>query len=332
MKSLWRRFKEKRNARALNQYSKANALLKQDVSTRDAEQRVRVHTLMENGHADVERVGVRDKFWEDIYHHALTAKWPMFIYFSVVFYVLINLFFALLYRMAPEQISGVGDHPLRSLFFFSVQTLSTVGYGGMVPVGGYANTIVSVEVLIGMMINALATGIVFARFARPRARLMFSKNAVISNESGVPALCLRIANLRASVILAVDVEVALSRLVMSESGHLVRQFDQLLLVQSHIPILRFAHVMAHVIGADSPLHGRKIEELELEEAEVVVTVTGTDEALGQTVFARTAYRFTHVQHNHRFVDILVSGPDGRIVVDYTRFHDIEEHDPIPPRH
>lgn len=124
---------------------------------------------------------------------------------------------------------------------------------------------------------------------------------------------------------SVDVEVALSRLVMGENGHLVRKFDQLLLVQSHVPVLRFAFVMAHVIGPDSPLHGKTMAELEAEEAEIIVTVTGTDEALGQTVFARTAYRFDRVRNNHRFVDIVVSRPDGRIAVDYTRFHDVEQH-------
>lgn len=302
-------------------------MLNQDIHTHEAAHRLRKHLLLERGHEDVERIGVRDKFWTDIYHHALTARWPTFLYASVVFYVLINLLFALLYLCAPGQVSGLGENKLLSLFFFSVQTFSTVGYGGMVPVGSFANGVVAVEVLIGMMINALATGLVFARFARPRARIMFSQKAVIASENGIPALSLRIANLRTSVILAVDVEVTLSRLVMTPSGHLVRRFDPLPLLQSHAPMLRFAQVLAHVIGPESPLHGKDIATLEREEAEIVVTVTGTDEALGQTVFARTAYSFKHVEHNRRFVDILVSHPNGRIVVDYSRFHDIEESKP-----
>lgn len=324
MQSLWRRSRDKRSTKLAKERSEANALLNQEVHTHAAVHRLRKHLLLERGHEDVERVGLRDKFWTDIYHHALTARWPTFIYVSVIFYILINLLFALLYLCVPGQVSGLGENKLLSLFFFSVQTLSTVGYGGMVPTGGFANAVVAVEVLIGMMINALATGLVFARFARPRARLMFSQKAVIASENGIPALSLRIANLRSSVILAVDVEVALSRLVMTSSGHLARQFDPLPLVQSHMPMLRFAHVLAHVIGPESPLHGKDIAALEREEAEIVVTVTGTDEALGQTVFARTAYSFKHVEHNHRFVDILVSHPSGRIVVDYSRFHDIEE--------
>lgn len=302
-------------------------MLNQDVHTHEAVHHLRKHLLMERGHEVIERIGLRDKFWADIYHHALTARWVTFIYTSVIFYVLINLLFALLYLYAPEQVSGLGENTLLSLFFFSVQTLSTVGYGVMAPTGGYANGVVAVEVLIGMMINALATGLVFARFARPRARIMFSQKAVIGSENGIPAMSLRIANLRTSVILAVDVEVALSRLVMSPSGHLVRKLEPLPLLQSHFPIVRFAQVVAHVIGPESPLHGKDVDALKREEAEIVVTVTGTDEALGQTVFARTAYHFEHIQRNHRFVDILVSHPNGRIVVDYSRFHDIEEAQP-----
>ncbi|GAN62855.1 ATP-sensitive potassium transporter [Acetobacter indonesiensis NRIC 0313] len=336
MKSLWRRVREKREDQKAARYTKLDELPPQEgepgkprkprLSTKDAVKRFRAHALVEEkSHRDVVRVGLRDSVWTDLYHHALTASWPAFAYTAVLSYFLVNLFFALLYWLAPDQVTGDSKHTLLSLFFFSVQTLSTVGYGGMVPVGLYSNIVVTFEVLIGMMINALATGVVFARFARPRARIMFSNTAVISNENGVPALCIRIANLRMSVILSVDVEVALSRLVMVENGHLVRQFDQLLVVQSHVPVLKFAFVMAHVIGPDSPLHGKTVAELEHEEAEIVVTVTGTDEALGQTVFARTAYRFDKVRHNHRFVDIVASRPDGRIAVDYTRFHDIEEH-------
>ncbi len=334
MRRLWSCIREKYNAWHVARSARADLPLGSAAgheglglhfSAREAIHHFRAHALIENGHIDVERVGLRDSFWADIYHHALTARWSVFIYGSIGFYVLINLAFALLYFCVPGQVSGLGEQPLLSLFFFSVQTLSTVGYGGMVPVGPWANVIVSVEVLIGMMINALGTGLVFARFARPRARVMFSRTAVISNENGIPALCLRIANLRTSVILAVDIEVALSRLVMTESGHLARRFDQLLLIQSHVPILRFAFVMAHIIGPDSPLHGKTIAELEQEESEIVVTVTGVDEATGQTVFARTAYAFSRVQDNHRFVDILLTGSDGRIIVDFGRFHDVEKH-------
>ncbi|GEL63293.1 inward rectifier potassium channel protein [Kozakia baliensis] len=291
----------------------------------DAERRFRAHVLQERGgQQDVIRTGLADSIWTDLYHHTLTASWSEFIGWSVLLYLSTNLVFALLYRITSANITGVPDHNLLDLFFFSVQTLSTVGYGVMAPVGRVANTIVSVEALGGMMINALATGAVFARFSRPRARIIFSRQAVISSENNTPALCIRIANCRKSMVLSLDVELALSRLVMGENSHPVRRFIPMTLLQSHVPVLRFAFVLAHVIDEQSPLYGRTASELETDEAEIVVTVTGTDEATGQGVLARTAYSFDRVLHDHRFVDIIDVRPDGGLAVDYARFHDIEQ--------
>lgn len=294
------------------------------ITTREAVRRFRAHALEDKTHDDVVRVGVHDAMWSDLYHHALTASWVAFVGWAFLAYVLINLAFALLYAIAPGEVSGPHAPDLADLFFFSVQTLSTIGYGVWSPTGTWTNSVVSIEALLGMMINALATGAVFARIARPKARIMFSNQAVISDENGVSALCIRLANCRRSVILSLDVEVALSRLTVTADGHLERQFEPLLLVQAHVPVLRFAFVLAHVITETSPLHQHSLKELDSEEAEIVVTVTGTDEAMGQTVFARTAYAFDRVLWNHRFVDIVHTRPNGGIAVDYSRFHDTEE--------
>lgn len=295
------------------------------ISTREAVRRFRSHAQEDRKHEEVVRVGLEDALWSDLYHHALTANWVTFTFWAVVSYVVVNLFFSILYALVPGEVTG--PHPLSfwDLFFFSVQTLSTVGYGGMTPTGIGANIIVSFEVLLGMMINALAAGAVFARIARPRARIIFSNKAVISDESGVSVLCIRIANCRRSLILSVDVEVALSRLIVTHDGHLERRFEPLTLVQAHVPVLRFAFVLAHVLTEASPLHRHSLDELKTEEAEIIVTVTGTDEAMGQTVFARTAYAFDKVMHNHRFVDIIHTRPTGGLAVDYSKFHDVEEH-------
>ncbi|WP_407066047.1 ion channel [Acetobacter sp.] len=343
MKRIWRRLNERRSSsfRETQRDERhetrvhappvggASGKTKRHVSTKEAIRRFRTHAFDEKKHADVVRLGVKDALWSDLYHHALTASWMAFTFWAFMSYVLVNLLFALLYALVPGEVTG--SHPLSflDLFFFSVQTLSTVGYGGMVPSGVVANVIVSFEVLLGMMVNALAAGAVFARIARPRARIIFSDRAVISDENGVPALCIRIANCRRSLILSVDAEVALSRLIVTHDGHLERRFEPLTLVQAHVPVLRFAFVLAHVVTEVSPLHRYSLEELKAEEAEIIVTVTGTDEAMGQTVFARTAYAFDKVLHNHRFVDIIHTRPSGGLSVDYSRFHDIEAH--IPPR-
>ena len=281
------------------------------------------HRLEDRGHDTVVRVGHVDRIWSDFYHHALTAPWSRFFYGSLLLYVGVNIVFALLYMLDGAGVSGAHAGSFADYFFFSVQTLSTVGYGAMTPVSRTANLIATVEVLGGMMINALATGLVFARFSRPRARIMFSQQALILTEDNQLHLDIRIANCRRSPILSVDVEFALARLIRTPAGRVVRQFDPLPLQQSHIPVLRFACTPTHVITEHSPLHGLTEHDLSAQEAEIIISLTGTDEASGQTVFARSAYGFDRMLYNHRFVDIINAGPDGRITVDYTRFDHTE---------
>lgn len=281
------------------------------------------HALEERGHDNIVRVGHADRAWSDVYHHALTIRWSSFFWYSLAGYILFNAAFALLYMTVPRQVTGTRPRVFWDYFFFSVQTFSTVGYGVMAPVGPVAHVISSCELLGGMILNAVATGLVFARFARPRARVMFSNSALIRAENDVPHLSLRVANQRLSPILSVDAELFLSRLIVQPNGRLARQFDPLTLIQSHIPVLRFAFSLVHVIDDHSPLKGLTVEDLRKEEAEIVLTVTGTDEVSGQSVFARTAYGFDRVLYNHRFVDIIDTSADGRITVDYTRFHATE---------
>lgn len=286
--------------------------------------RLRIHhALEEQGHDNIVRVGHADRAWSDFYHHALTIRWSRFFWYALAIYVVVNATFALLYMMVPRQIAGTRPGIFWDYFFFSIQTFSTVGYGVMAPVGPAAHVIASCELLGGMILNAVATGLVFARFARPRARVMFSNSALIRKDSETSHLSVRVANQRLSPILSVDAELFLSRLIVQPNGRLARQFDPLVLVQSHIPVLRFAFSLMHVIDAHSPLNGLTPEELRKEEAEIVATVTGTDEVSGQSVFARTAYGFDRVLYNHRFVDIIDTSADGRITVDYTRFHATE---------
>lgn len=295
------------------------------ISTREAIRRFRAHAAHDKHTSNVVRIGVKDALWSDMYHHALTASWVSFCFWAFISYLVINLCFAGLYALIPDGVTSSRPLSFADLFFFSVQTLSTVGYGGMLPNGTAANVVVSFEVLLGMAINALAAGAVFARIARPKARIIFSNTSVISDETGVPVLCIRIANCRRSLILSVDAEIALSRLIVTHDGHLERRFEPLTLIQAHIPVLRYTFVLAHLVTESSPLHKHALEELKREEAEIIVTITGTDEAMGQTVFARTSYAFDKVFHNHRFVDIVHTRPNGGVAVDYSKFHDIEAH-------
>lgn len=282
------------------------------------------HALEDRGHDNIVRIGHADRAWSDLYHHALTMRWTTFFWSSLVLYIAINAGFALLYMAVPGQVTGTRPGAFWDFFFFSIQTLSTVGYGVMAPIGPAAHAITSCELLGGMILNAVATGLVFARFARPKARILFSDRALMRVEDGTTHLGVRIANRRLSPILSVGVEMFLARLIVQPNGRLARRFDPLPLAQSHVPVLRFAFPLLHVIDDASPLAGLKIAALRAEEAEIIITVTGTDEISGQTVFARNAYGFDRVLYNHRFVDIIDAAPDGRITVDYTRFHATED--------
>jgi len=283
--------------------------------------------LEEQTHNNVVVTGLVDHFWGDLYHHALTISWRAFLCWSIFFFIGINLGFSLLYALVPGEISNLRPGHWQDFFFFSVQTFSTVGYGGMTPTGTFANAIVSVEVFIAIMINALGTGLVFARFSRPTARVLFSNKAVVSTVDDTRTMSVRVANCRRSVILSMDMEMALSRLVQGEAGRYFRRFDPLPLIQAHSPLLRFTTMATHVIDDRSPLNGLKLDELRKEEAEIIITITGIDEVTSQSIFARTAYTFDNILHDHHFVDIIGITQDGRISVDFSRFHHTEEHMP-----
>jgi len=284
------------------------------------------HVLEDRGHADIIRIGQSDRAFADIYHHALTIGWREFVGWALGLYLAVNVLFGALYMLAPGQVAGARAGHFADYFFFSVQTFTTVGYGLMAPVGGVAHGLVTCELLGGMLLNALVTGLVFARFARPKARIMFSERAVMQVEGGSTQLSVRMANRRLSPVLSVDVEMFLSRLIALPNGRYVRQFDPLQLVQSHIPVLRFAFMPLHLVDAASPLVALDVAELRHDEAEIIVSMTGIDEISGQSVFARSAFGFDRLLHNHRFVEIIAARPDGRITVDYTRFHETEAQD------
>ncbi|KXV12227.1 ATP-sensitive potassium channel protein [Gluconobacter oxydans] len=288
--------------------------------------KIRAHVLEENGRSDIIRTGLDAGVFGDLYHTLMTMSWFAFFWASMGLYLVINVAFALMYYVIPHSVSGVPHGDFLDDVFFSVQTISTVGYGTMAPVGRLTNTIVSFEVLAGMMLNALATGLFFARFSRPRARVLFSHVAVVSYDDVIPTLTIRLANQRRTLILSANIEMTLTRLMPDERGRLVRRFDRLTLVQSHMPIFRISLNATHLIDDHSPLYGLTAETLIGQNAEIIITMDGTDEISSQTVFARHAYEIGQVKHGYRFSDMIENRPDGRMEVDFRRFHTTEPGD------
>jgi len=285
--------------------------------------RARSRTPSRMGSAGIRRIAARRSGAADLYHRLLTIPWPGFFAAIAVAYVLFNITFGLLFLMQPGAIANAQRGSFADAFFFSVQTMATIGYGDMHPATFYANLMVSVEVLLGMTGLALATGLMFARFSRPTARVIFTRRAVIAPHNGVPTLMFRAANQRRNQILEAQINVAMLRNEVSAEGTMMRRFYDLALARSRTPMFSLTWTVMHEINENSPFHGCTPQSLEAADSEIVITLIGIDETFAQTIHARHSYGAEDIAWNHRFADILSQLEDGTRVIDYRRFDDVE---------
>lgn len=269
----------------------------------------------------VRRVGLHIPWWADLYHRALTLRWWEFLIVGCVIYLTVNVLFAGLYLAQPGAISGARPGSFADAFFFSVQTIATIGYGQMSPATLYANVLVTIETMAGLVFLALSAGIVFARISRPTALVVFGRVATVVPQDGVPTLSFRIGNERSSQILEAAVTVTLLRYERTQEGVAFRRFYTLPLARSHTPVFALTFTVMHHIGPDSPMHGATAASLAEEDAELLISVTGLEETTSQTVHARHSYLPDEVLFGRRFADIFSTDPDGTRVIDYTRFHE-----------
>ncbi len=266
----------------------------------------------------IRRVGVREPWRGDLYHRMITLPWWALVSLGTAFYLLVNALFAGLYLLQRGSIVGARPGNLADAFFFSVETIATIGYGVLSPGTLYANVLMLIETIVGIVIVAVATGVVFARVSRPTARVLFARVATIAPWNGVPTLFVRMGNKRVSQILEANVKLYLLREEVSPEGVEMRRFHTLRLEREHTPVFALSYTAIHRIIADSPLHGATPESLAAEGANLLVTVTGLEEATGQTVHARCAYAASEVLWNRRYLDIFVE-EDGERFLDYRNF-------------
>ncbi|HEY0204496.1 MAG TPA: ion channel [Acetobacteraceae bacterium] len=266
-------------------------------------------------------MGLHIPWRTDLYHRALTLRWWEFLGLGCVIYFIINVVFAGLYLLQPGSIIGARPGSFADAFFFSVQTIATIGYGQMSPATLYANVLVTFETMTGLVFLALSTGVVFARISRPTARVVFGWVATVAPQNGVPTLSFRIGNERSSQILEAAVTVSLLRYEQTQEGVAFRRFYTLPLARSHTPVFSLTFTVMHPIGPDSPMHGATAASLIAEDAELLISVTGLEETTSQTVHARHSYLPDEVLFGRRFADIFSTDPDGTRVIDYTRFHE-----------
>ncbi|MEA3093470.1 MAG: inward rectifier potassium channel [Caballeronia sp.] len=265
--------------------------------------------------------GLKTYFWQDIYHIALTVGWPLFFAVAALLFLLLNFGFAVLYLLGHQAIANQAPAGLLGAFFFSVETLATVGYGDMHPDTIYGHSVATLEIFVGMSGIALTTGMIFARFSRPHARILFAKCAVVRPIDGRMTLMVRAANARQNVIVEAKARMRLMRSETTPEGFYFRKVLDLPLIREQHPIFLLGWSLMHVIDEESPLFGQTLESLKASNAELMLMVEGLDETTAQPMQARYAWPPECILWQHQYVDLMFER-DGETHLDYGKFHDV----------
>ncbi|MEA1647786.1 ion channel [Nitrospirillum sp. BR 11164] len=267
--------------------------------------------------------GVPALRWQDPYHFLLSISWGGFFGLALAIYLVANLVFAGLYLVEPGGVTNARIGSFADAFFFSVQTLGTMGYGVMAPNTVYANSVAAAESFTGMLGVAQITGLIFARFSRPKALILFSRNILFTQHDGHPVLMLRAGNTRGNQILEAEASVSFSTMRITEEGTMMRGFEELKLVRAKSPLFALSWTIVHRIDEASPLFGQTEWTLRQSQATFIVLLSGTDENYSQKVYGRKTYEAGDVLWGQRFVDIIKVHEDGHRLLDFNRFHDTE---------
>ena len=290
-------------------------------------QQTRRRFLNRDGTFNVRREGLAFLRSLSAYHALLTLSWPRFFLLSALGYFATNGVFACAYllcgsdALAGSQAVGPGAR-FAEAFFFSVQTLATIGYGVLSPNGLAANLVAAVEALVGLMGFALVTGILFARFSRPTPHLVFSEKAVIAPFRGGQALMFRVANERSNQLTDVQARVMLSRMEGPASTP-VRRFYELALDRAQVVFFPLHWVVVHPIGEDSPLRGTTPEAFEAADSEILILLSAMDETFFQTIHVRSSYKPQEIAWGMKFADMFLRTEDGLVGIDMRKIHDLE---------
>jgi inward rectifier potassium channel len=265
--------------------------------------------------------GLESNLWTDFYHNAMTVTWPAFFGSLAAIFMLFNLLFAEIYNFGDAPIANAKPGSFSDLFFFSVETTSTVGYGDMHPQTMYGHWIATVENFFGLVSLAVMTGLVFARFSRPRARLIFGNNPVITMHNDAPTLMVRVANARNNFISDASAKLWIIRGVSSVEGRRSVGFQPMRLLRSENPVFALSWTLFHTIDKESPLYGLSAEDIAGGDLNFTVTISGLDETSAQVVHARNRYTGQDLRVGHEFVDIIRVDEEGMRHMDYAKIHD-----------
>jgi inward rectifier potassium channel len=269
------------------------------------------------------RKGTPVELRRDLYFYFMEGSWTRLFMALLVLYVVTNFVFASLYLLEPGAVAGARPGSFLDSFFFSVQTMSTIGYGAMSPGSTWAHVLVTIEAAVGLLGIALATGVMFAKASRPKASVLFSNVAVVTRLHGRSVLMFRIGNARGNEVVEATVRVAVLKNDRSPEGQRFRRFYDLGLERQSTPVFALTWMVMHPIDEQSPLYGIDPDNAGERMVSIVATLTGFDGTYAQTIHARHVYQPANLRFGHRFADVVSSLEDGRLMVDYERFHDTE---------
>jgi inward rectifier potassium channel len=289
----------------------------------------RLRLLNQDGSFNVHRKGLSEYALRNLYHWLLTMKWWNFLGVVVLVYLGINLVFAGLFLLCGEgALFEFSKQPIQNVFlrafFFSVHTFGTIGYGTISPVGTLANILVTVESIVSILLQALVTGMIFARFSRPTPKIKFSNKAVVAPYQDGKGFMFRLVNLRISQLIEVEVQVLLARFV-NENGRIVRRFEFLNLEREKVTFFPLAWTVVHPIVEESPLYNVTEQDLITSDAEILILITAIDEGFSQTVHTRTSYKPEEIFWNAKFKSIYNKmGNEEPISINIHKLSEIEK--------
>jgi inward rectifier potassium channel len=277
-----------------------------------------------SGQFEFVRLNAKGFDWRDTYHFILNLNWPGFCGLIFGIYLLINCAFALLYLAVPHSVAEMMPGSFFDAFFFSVETLATVGYGHMYPESFYGHMVTMLEIMVGMFGLAVITGLIFVRFSRPTARIHFSKVAVIAPFDGVPNLMIRVANLRHTAMVEPEFRMIMLRNTITAEGHEMRRFRSLPLEFDHLIAFPAVLTVRHPIDEESPLFGMTPESFQQQEIRIIASIVGVDTVIVAPVQSFADWNYEQIEWNRRFVEIYDENENGEWTVDYGRIDETED--------
>ncbi|MBL4583035.1 MAG: hypothetical protein JKX83_00310 [Pseudomonadales bacterium] len=294
-------------------------------AARTATRQIRPTAAKNGGTFRVHTKGLSSSLINDFYYRVMLATWPQFFISAILVYLCINAGFALVYFLGGDMIINARPNSFIDAYIFSFQTSTTIGYGSLLPQNGIAHAVVMVDVFSGLLFVAVLTGLVFARLAKPRASVLFGNQVVIAQHCGQPALLMRLANGRKrSSIVNCKVSAVLLMEDRDPESIFERRFIDIKLERDNIPIFSLTWTLVHTIDEHSPLYGLDKAAIESYATMLIITLDGIEDIFAQTVHTNHFYEAKDFIFNKCFASIFSQHKDGSRMIDYTRFHDLED--------